>query len=425
MIQIILVRHGRTAWNVGEGHGPRFRGIADVPLAEEGAAQATVTARRLGDEPLTAIYASPLQRAARTAHIIAAPHGLPVQIMAGLGSINYGDWTGLPLTEVAHRWPDLYSQWRRDPFSIQIPNGDSAADLRRRAIAAVQEILARHASGDTVVLVTHQVVTKTLACALTGLPQTAYWRVHQDLCNLSRIDYDPSPSPHGSGPILAGLNDTNHLDPALPRSGSTGLRLVLIRHGQTAWNAGAGQDRFRGRTDLPLDDVGRAQAQAVALRLQGESIAALYSSPLLRARQTIAPSASALDLPLRSHDGLVDIHYGRFQGLTHAEAEENHSELYGLWRTAPGEMRFPGGEGLSDVRARLLTLVDGLTARHSDQTVVLVGHQIVNKALVCALLDLDLDRIWRIRHDTAALSVFQDVGGSWQALRLNDTYHLA
>ena len=424
MIRIILVRHGHTAWNVGEGRGPRFRGIADLPLAQEGVAQAKVTARRLAATPLVAIYSSPLQRAARTAEIIAAPHGQPLHILPGLGSMNYGDWTGQLHADVARRWPDLYYRWRRDPFSVRIPGGESHAALRDRAVATVHNVLARHAAGDTIALVSHQVVTKTLICALAGLPDTSYWRVRQDLCNLSRLDYDPSGIRQGARFALTGLNDTCHLDATLHRSSGEGTLLVVVRHGQTAWNAGAGQERFRGRTDLPLDDAGRAQARAVAGRLQSEPLAALYTSPLLRARQTIEPLAEAVGLPIQDHDDLLDIHYGRFQGLTHAQAAAAHTELYGLWRTAPGHVRFPGGESLADVQARLRALLDELTDRHRGQAVILVAHQIVNKVLACTLLDLELDQIWRIRQDTAGLNAFHQENGGWQTLRLNDTCHL-
>jgi broad specificity phosphatase PhoE len=429
MIQMILIRHGRTAWNVDEGQGERFRGLVDVPLADEGVTQAQITAHRLAGLPLTAVYSSPLQRAARTAQIIAQPHGLVARTLAGLGSMNYGDWAGQTRADVADRWPDLFRQWRHDPFSVQIPGGESAVDLRDRVIVAVNKALACHADGETLVLISHQVVTKTLACVLGGLPDSAYWRVRQDLCNLSRFDYDPS---DGSFAVVS-LNDTCHLNPALPRTSSHGTRIVLIRHGQTAWNApshpvagtGAAAERFRGRTDLPLDETGQAQARAVAERLKDEPLAALYASPLLRARQTIAPLADALGLPVQPHDGLMDINYGSFQGLTHDEAAVAYAGLYALWRTTPSRVRFPEGECLADVQARLLALLDEVTARHPGQTIALVGHQMVNKVLACTLLGLDLDQIGRVQQDTAGLDVFAQVNGAWHILCLNDTCHLA
>jgi len=443
MIDIVLIRHGRTAWNVGEGQGQRFRGLIDLPLTDEGLVQAQAAALRLADARpthgsthtirgvrLAAVYSSPLQRAVHTAQIIAEPHGLAAQSLPGLSSMDYGDWAGQLHSDVAQRWPDLYRQWRHDPFSIQIPGGESTQDLRDRAIAAVHEALAHHTDGETIALVSHQVVTRTLSCALAGLPNTAYWHIRQDLGNLSFIGYCPTSSEFA----LVGLNDTCHLNPALPQTKGLGTRILLIRHGQTAWNEGAGEERFRGRTDLPLDASGEAQALALASRLKNEPLAALYASPLLRAQQTIAPLAIELarsahpggqGFKIEPHGGLLDIDYGHFQGLTHSEAAAAYPELYARWRTAPSQVRFPGGEGLADVQARLLALLDELAARHPGETVTLVGHQIVNKVLACTLLGLDLDQIWRIRQDTAGINVFQQVDGVWHTLCLNDSCHLA
>ncbi|MGD9375130.1 MAG: histidine phosphatase family protein [Anaerolineae bacterium] len=432
MIRVLLIRHGRTAWNVGNGPGQRFRGVVDLPLATEGVAQAQATARRLAAAPLTAVYSSPLQRAAHTARIIAQPHSVKVEVRSGLRTMDYGDWAGKTFAEVAEQWPDLFARWRHDPFSVQVPGGESAHLLRERAVAAVHEIVAAHRDGDTVAIVSHQAVTKTLVCGLADLANPAYWRVRQDLCNLSRFDYLSA----GGSPVLVGLNDICHRTQALPQAVGEGVRIVLVRHGQTAWNAGAGPERFRGRMDLPLDNVGRQQAHAVARRLANEPIADIYASPLLRTQQTAAPLARALGLPVQPHRGLLDIDYGHVQGLTHAEAATAYPELVARWRMSPSQASFPGGEGLTAVQSRLLRLLDELVTRHPGQTVVLFGHQIVNKVLACTLLDVDLsdrpvrheldrslDRIWRLRQDTTGVSVFQQIGGAWQTLCLNDVCH--
>lgn len=202
------------------------------------------------------------------------------------------------------------------------------------------------------------------------------------------------------------------------------VRMIVVRHGQTAWNAGAGEERFRGRTDLPLDDTGRAQALAVARRLKNESISVLYASPLLRAQQTFQPLAKELGLSIQSHRGLLDIDYGRFQGLTHAEAATVYPEEVAQWERSPGQVHFPAGESLSVIQARLLTMLDELADRHPRQTVALAGHQIVNKVLACTLLGLDLDHIGRIQQDTGAFDVFQRTGNGWTTLCLNDACHL-
>jgi len=337
--------------------------------------------------------------------------------------MNFGQWAGLRHADVARRWPDVYAAWRRDPLGVPIPGGESVADLRDRALATVHDVVARHAPGETVLVVTHQAVTRLLACGLLDLPTTAYWQVHQDLCNLSTYLYDVGSRRFS----VETLNDTCHLGPDLPPH--PGLRILLVRHGRTAWNQEAGAERFRGRTDLPLDATGEAQAERVADRLASASIAAIYASPLQRARQTVAPLAARLGLPVHSHDGLSDIDYGLWQGLTHAEAATAFPELHRLWLTRPDQVRFPGRESLADVRDRLHALLGQLApaeqAVHPGQTVVLVGHQIVNKVLVCALLDLELDQIGRIGQAPAALNVFVRQRDRWDVLRINDCCHLA
>lgn len=420
MIRVILIRHGRTAWNIPDVSGERFRGSLDLPLAADGVAQAKATAARLAGSPLAAVYSSPLERAMHTAEIIAQPHRLNVHPVPALTSVDYGLWAGKTHAEVVSTWPDLYEQWRNDPFHVQFPEGGSTGALRETAGAALRSLLARHDDGDSIAVVSHQIVTRTLTCSLLGLPDSAYWRIRQDLCNLTMLGQDSERGQFG----LMSLNDACHLDTTLPQARGTGTRIILIRHGQTAWNQGAGEERFRGRIDLSLDTMGHRQAEAIALRLQKQEVAAVYASPLLRTRQTIAPLAARYSLPVTAHDGLLDIDYGQFHGLTHSSAQADFPELYAQWRSSPSQVHFPGGERLADIQTRLVSLLAEMRARHPAQTVILLGHQIVNKVLACTMLGLDLDQIWRIGQDTAALSVYQWTRHGWRTLCINDTCHL-
>ena len=119
-------------------------------------------------------------------------------------------------------------------------------------------------------------------------------------------------------------------------------------------------------------------------------------------------------------------------GLTGPEAAAAYPGVAKLWRQSPGQVSFPGGEGPADIQARLLSLLEELGSAHRDETVVLFGHQIVNKVLSCTLLWQDgpdgraaaLDRLWQIEQSTAGIDVFQHVQGAWRTLRLNDTCHL-
>jgi broad specificity phosphatase PhoE len=202
-----------------------------------------------------------------------------------------------------------------------------------------------------------------------------------------------------------------------------GTTLILVRHGRTAWNK---EERFRGRTDLPLDEVGLQQAEAVGRRVAAQyRPKAVYSSPLERARRTAEAIARHVRLAVQPHQGLLDLDYGAFSGLSLAEAEERFPELYRAWQAAPHTVRFPQGESLEDVRARALALVHELAGQYPGEQVVLVSHVVICRVLFCALLDVGLDHFWRFRPDPASLSVFE-LGPGGAILHLaNDTCHLA
>jgi len=152
-------------------------------------------------------------------------------------------------------------------------------------------------------------------------------------------------------------------------------RIILVRHGQTEWNVGSGTGAwFRGRVDLPLDDAGLAQAQAVAQRLADCPIVAIYSSPLRRAVETARPTAQQLGLVVQPLPGIIDINYGDWQGLPHDEVAQAHPDLYRLWLEKPHRVRFPNGESLRQVRLRGMAALREVAARHDGQVILLEVH---------------------------------------------------
>jgi len=204
-------------------------------------------------------------------------------------------------------------------------------------------------------------------------------------------------------------------------------RIILVRHGQTAWNVGASSaegERFRGRIDLPLNEKGYAQAQALAGRLADEPIAAIYASPLQRAMETARPTARRLGLSVQPLGGIIDINYGEWQEHSHSEVSRLYPALYRQWLREPHLVRPPGGESLEEVRDRAMAALYHVIARHQDQTALVVAHQVVNKVLVCAMLGLDDSYFWRIRQDNGCLNIFDYQEGVFTAVLINDTCHL-
>jgi broad specificity phosphatase PhoE len=198
-------------------------------------------------------------------------------------------------------------------------------------------------------------------------------------------------------------------------------RVVLVRHGETEWNR---VERFRGRTDIELNETGHRQARAVAQRLSGCPMEAIYSSPLTRALQTAQPIAQACGLEVQALEGIVDIDYGDCTGLSPEEFSTTHPDLFEKWRGASEGMRFPRGEGLEDVRLRAWQAVEEVCSIHEDGTVILVSHVVVNRVLICAALDVGNSAFWNIGQDNAAINIIEAEQGGYRLLLLNDTCHL-
>lgn len=206
MTSLILVRHGQTEWNRVE----RFRGRADIPLNETGLAQADATGRRVAAEwQPAAIYSSPLSRAFKTAEAIAKHYDLPVQIHPGLIDMDYGEWQGLTPDQVKVRWPEIHDAWFNHPETAHIPGGETLDDLRRRGMAAVDELATRHA-GQTIVLAGHTVINRVILLGVLGLGNDHFWRLRQDNCAINVFEAD------GGVFTIVSLNETSHLLPDSP-----------------------------------------------------------------------------------------------------------------------------------------------------------------------------------------------------------------
>jgi len=197
---------------------------------------------------------------------------------------------------------------------------------------------------------------------------------------------------------------------------------ILIRHGETEWNRVV---RFRGRADISLNDVGLVQAAATGRRVAATwRPAAIYSSPMRRARQTATAIGERINLPVQPHAGLYDIDFGQLQGLTVDEAMARWPEVVRSWAETPAATRFPGGEGLGDLAARSTAMLQELTARHENETVVLVGHTVINRVILLGVLGLGLERFWHLGQDTCAINLFEATAGDYVLHSLNDVCHL-
>lgn len=171
-------------------------------------------------------------------------------------------------------------------------------------------------------------------------------------------------------------------------------RVVLVRHGRTAWNA---RGIWQGWQDVPLDDVGRAEARALAAALRDVPFDAAYTSPLARARETAAAVLADRRLVPLALDGLRELSYGALEGLEPAARRARWAELEARWAADPWAVTFPGGESLDALAARAAAAWERIVAAHPGETVLVVGHGHLNRVLL-------LHAEGRPRADFAALA---------------------
>jgi phosphoserine phosphatase len=202
------------------------------------------------------------------------------------------------------------------------------------------------------------------------------------------------------------------------------MRVLLARHGETSWNV---EGRHQGQGfDIPLSPVGRSQAEALGTRLEGTRIHRAVASPLLRARETAELVLGSRAGMLLLDPALMEIAHGEWEGRLASEIRAEYPELQKAWREAPATVTLPGGESFRDVLERawpgFCRACEGLG---SEETLLLVTHDGVNRALLCRILGLPLERVWAFRQAPTCLNLLEgDDPGHLVVVRLNDASHI-
>ena len=200
-------------------------------------------------------------------------------------------------------------------------------------------------------------------------------------------------------------------------------RIVLVRHGHVDWIA---PERFRGRAERAMSDLGRRQARALANYVAKTwRLDAIYTSPLGRCRDTSAAIAAPFRLEPRVADALCDIDYGEWQGLTREQAKERWPDEIELWFRAPHLAVIPGGETLPVLLSRAAAALRKILRVHNSGTVVLVGHDSVNRVLLLFALELPLWKYWHLRQDPCGLNELFFENDTFVIRSINQIQHLA
>lgn len=200
--RILLLRHGETDFNLTH----RFQGRIDIPLNKEGKNQAQALALALKDEPLTAVYSSPLIRAMETARSIKAFHpSTPLFEEEGLIEMDLGEFDGMQVGDWISQHQEFYNTWRTTPSRLKMPGGESLGEVQIRAMDTLERITKPYPLGSTLLFCSHNFVNRTIICHALGLPLDRFRDFQQDAAALNVLY-------KREGQLLAEVvNDVSHL----------------------------------------------------------------------------------------------------------------------------------------------------------------------------------------------------------------------
>jgi broad specificity phosphatase PhoE len=200
--------------------------------------------------------------------------------------------------------------------------------------------------------------------------------------------------------------------------------LYLLRHGATEANL-ARPPRLQGRRhDPPLAPLGVRQAEATRDFLAIRPIDQCYSSPLRRAVQTAAVVAAPHALSPEPLEALTECDVGRWEGLDWQAIRNLDAEAYQRYLDDPGEHGYPGGESFADVHRRVAAALEGLLSAHAGQSILVVGHHVVNRTYLSGLLGLSPGQARQVTLDNCGISVVVRDGGATGVSTLNAAFHL-
>ncbi|NJO28598.1 MAG: histidine phosphatase family protein [Richelia sp. SL_2_1] len=420
MTRVIIVRHGQSTYNTVR----RIQGHLDESeLTQKGRNDALTVGRAISSMSFDAIYCSPLKRAKQTAEIIHRELNAnldnipPLQITDKLKEIHLPLWEGMLSSEVKEKFPEDYKLWQENPDKLRmfIRDGETTVEyfpileLYKQATKFWQEILPQH-QNQTILLVAHSCINRCLIQAANQIYPGYMQHLHQSNCCINILNFAES----NNGNLnqqkveIESFNQTQHMGEFLPslRPNHQGIRLLLVRHGETDWNQ---QNKYQGQTDIPLNENGKLQSQKVADFFKDVSIDKVFSSSLLRAKQTaeiILQHHQNVNLEL--NDGFKEIIHGLWEGKVEAEIEQEFPGGLQQWYETPEQVKMPNGESLQQVWQRTIEVYESIldTAfTNKLNSILIVAHGVINQILLCHILGLSAEYFWNFRQNNCCLNV--------------------
>jgi len=198
-------------------------------------------------------------------------------------------------------------------------------------------------------------------------------------------------------------------------------RLILVRHGRTAWHA---EGRYAGTADVELDDVGRKQVELVVKRLADAGVEHVYSSPLSRCLELAERVAESHGLDVTVDERLREIDLGRWDGVLYTDIIKNDGEILKKWTADPSSVTVPDGESLAAVQERSMQWFSQAVADYPEGTIIASSHGGPIRSILAAVIEMPLSRIFRLQVDLASISIVNYKGKFSNLELLNETCHL-
>ena len=199
-------------------------------------------------------------------------------------------------------------------------------------------------------------------------------------------------------------------------------KLILIRHGQTEWNK---DGRFQGQSNVALSEEGIRQAEELATHFPVESLAAIYSSDLMRARRTAETIGTHLGCEVQALPELRELNFGDWEGLTYQEITEGWPDALKNFLRHPDILEVPHGETFLQLQERAMKAIQGIVERHEGDIVAVVAHGGILRTVLSSVLHMPLRYLWSIRQFNTAVNIIRHDEGNWTIELLNSTAHLS
>jgi len=397
---ITLLRHAETTANAAG----LWQGTIDTPFSDRGVRQLERLSGRFDPTSYDIAISSDIPRARQTALAI----GLDFDVDAAWREGSIGDWEGRAFTDTLRDHPDVFAAMARGE-DVAFGDGERLSEVAARVVPALVDLTERLPDGGSAIVVSHGIALLTAVAGLFDLPRPVRLSLLRNTAMATVVVSE-------WGTHLATYNEAPHLDePLALRSGETNV--VLFRHGRTRAND---ESRWQGHGDWPLNELG--EAQAAALAKEAPMLDALYTSPLLRARATADTIADAHGYEVLVDERLKEIGFGDWENRTRDEILA--LDPVGWDRFVSGEDIARGGTGerFADVRLRMTQAIDEIVGRHRGQRVGIVSHGGATRSYVTGLLGIDFPnhhRVFTMDNTGYATLVFGDRGpmvGEWNMM---------